>query len=252
MAALEDILSLGTISGMGKGYEPPKKDDHKDDKKDDHHHHHHHHHHHKVVARDDYYKGDEDSYIEGNVLKNDYDTKWHDLDVKEIKGPKHGTLELDEKTGYFKYTPDKDYYGYDSFKYKAYDAYGKWDWAEVKICIKDVPEENQAPVAVKDYFKVKESKFLKGNVLKNDSDPEGGDLDVVLVCGPKNAKYFKLDEETGKFFYKPKKDYNKKDEKDYFTYKVKDDHGNYSEVVKVCIDIKDDWHKGHHHDYYMV
>jgi hypothetical protein len=33
MAALETILSLGTIPGMGGGYEP-RKDDHKKDDKD--------------------------------------------------------------------------------------------------------------------------------------------------------------------------------------------------------------------------
>jgi hypothetical protein len=245
MAALETILSLGTIPGMGGGYEPGK-DDHKDDynayPK------------HKVIAKDDYFKGDEDSYITGYVLKNDYDTKDHTLYAKELKGPEHGDLVLN-KDGSFKYTPDKDFYGYDSFKYKAYDKYGKYDWAEVKLHIKDVPE-NEAPVANNDYFKVKEGKYLKGNVLANDTDAEGEDLDAVLVSGPKKAKYFDFDEETGDFKYIAKHDKDKDKDKDYFTYKVKDEYGNYSKVAKVYIDIKDDDHKGYHHDhskdYYMT
>jgi hypothetical protein len=252
MATLEKILSFGTIPGMASGYEP-RKDDHKDKDKDDRKDDYKHDHKHKVDARDDYFKGYEDSHIKGNVLKNDHDTKGHDLDAKVIKGPEHGTIYLDKETGGFKYTPDKDFYGYDSFKYKAYDAYGKYDWAEVKLHIKDVPEDNQAPVAKNDYFKVKESKYLKGDVLKNDKDADGDDLDAVLVSGPKNAKYFHLDEETGKFKYVPEKDKDKHDEKDYFTYQAKDEYGNLSNVAKVWIDIKDDY-KAHDHsyDYYTV
>ena len=251
MAALETILSLGTIPGMGGGYEPRKDDHKKDDDKD----HYNAYPRHKAVAKDDYFKGDEDSYITGYVLKNDYDTKDHTLYAKELKGPEHGTLVLN-KDGSFKYTPDKDFYGYDSFKYKAYDKYGKYDWAEVKLHIKDVPEPkpNEAPVANKDYFKVKEGKYLKGNVLKNDTDAEGDDLDAVLVSGPKKAKYFDFDEKTGDFKYVAKKDKDKDHEKDYFTYKAKDEYGNYSQVAKVYIDIKDYGHKGddHSHDYYMT
>jgi hypothetical protein len=251
MAAFAEILSLGTIPGMG-GYEPKKDDkDKRDDRKDDHDAYPKH----KVVAKDDYFKGDEDSDITGYVLKNDSDTKGHELYAKEIKGPEHGTLVLN-KDGSFKYTPNPDYYGYDSFKYKAYDKHGKYDWAEVKLHIKDVPEPpaNEAPVASKDYFKVKEGKYLKGNVLANDTDAEGEDLDAVLVSGPKKAKYFDFDEETGDFKYVAKKDKDKDHEKDYFTYKVKDEYGNYSEVAKVYIDIKDYGHKGddHSHDYYMT
>jgi hypothetical protein len=259
MAILEKILSLGTIPGMGGGYEPGKDDHKKDDKdrKGDHKDDHDAYPRHKVVAKDDYFKGDEDSYITGYVLKNDTDSKDHTLYAKELKGPEHGTLVLN-KDGSFKYTPDKDFYGYDSFKYKAYDKDGKYDWAEVKLEVKDVPEPapNEAPVAKNDYFKVKEGKYLKGNVLANDTDADGDDLDAVLVSGPKKAKYFDFDEETGDFKYIAKHDKNKDNEKDYFTYKVKDEYGNYSKVAKVYIDIKDDDHKGYHHDhskdYYMT
>jgi len=107
-------------------------------------------------------------------------------------------------------------------------------------------------VAEDDYYKVKEGHKLKGNVLDNDYDTKGHDLDVVWYSQPKHGKLW-LDEETGEFKYFAYKDKDKHDEKDYFIYKAADKYGNY-DVAKVYIDIKDYGHKGynHSHDYYMT
>jgi hypothetical protein len=204
----------------------------------------------KVDAKNDYYKGDEDTTISGNLLSNDKHSKGYDLDIKYYTQPKHGTVTVDKVTGEFTYTPNKDWYGNDYFKYKVVDKYGKTDWAKVKLCVKDVaePPANTPPKGVDDKYYVKEKGKLYGDVSKNDTDAEGGDLDFVLVDGPDNYDYFKFDAETGKFCYRPDKDKDWKDEKDYFTYQVKDEQGALSEVVKVTICIDDNWGKKYHHD----
>jgi hypothetical protein len=239
MAALKDILKPGTMPGKG-GYKPPHKDD-------DDHGHKKWYKKYKVDANKDYVEGNEDSPITGNLLSND---KGYNLSVKYYTQPKHGTVTVDKATGEFTYTPNKDYYGYDYFKYKVVDKYGKVDWAKVKICVKDMPEPvNTPPKGEDDKFYVKEKGKLYGDVSLNDADSEGGDLDFVLVDGPSDAKYFKFDEETGKFCYKPNKDKDWKDEKDYFTYQVKDEAGALSEVVKVAICIDDNWGKKYDYDH---
>jgi hypothetical protein len=201
----------------------------------------------KVDANKDYVEGNEDSPITGNLLSND---KGYNLSVKYYTQPKHGTVTVDKATGEFTYTPNKDYYGYDYFKYKVVDKYGKVDWAKVKIKVNDVPEPtNTAPVAEGEKFYVKEKgKKLYGDVSPNDTDAEGGDLDFVLVDGPSDAKYFKFDGETGKFCYVPEKDKDRKDEKDYFTYKVVDEQGAGSAVVTATICIDDNWGKKHYYE----
>ncbi len=44
--------------------------------------------------------------------------------VKVVSYPAHGTLSLDKETGYFSYTPKKDFVGVDSFSYRAADVFG--------------------------------------------------------------------------------------------------------------------------------
>jgi large repetitive protein len=216
------------------------------------HHHNHHKKYHKVIANNDKYTLDEDTVnFAGNVSTNDRDTKGHDLDFKVIKDVQHGTLNLNTETGAFTYTPDANFYGTDYFKYKAYDEYGKWDWAVVKLCVEDVPEPpaNQAPVAEDDVkYKVKETKKLYGDLKDHVNDPDGTDaaLTFTLVDGPDSGK-FRLNTD-GTFHYKPERDKDRYDEEVTFTYKVADAAGG-SDTATVTICIDDNWGKKHHHDY---
>jgi hypothetical protein len=208
----------------------------------------------KVDAKNDYYKGDEDTTISGNLLSNDKHSKGYDLDIKYYTQPKHGTVTVDKVTGEFKYTPNKDFYGNDYFKYKVVDKYGKTDWAKVKLCVKDVAEPVQpvAPVAEDDKYYVKEKGKLYGNVSLNDTDADGTldgdavDLTFKVLTGPSEGKLY-LNEDTGAFCFKPGKDKDWKDEKVTFTYQVTDEQGlTDTATVTICVD--DNWGKKHYYE----
>lgn len=67
-----------------------------------------------------------------------------------VEGPQHGTLVLGPKTWDFKYTPDANYNGPDSFKYVAVDSYGAVGApATVNIQLEAI---NDAPVATEETF----------------------------------------------------------------------------------------------------
>jgi hypothetical protein len=218
--------------------------DKKHDKKHDDDYGHHHKKFHKVVANNDKYYLDEDTTFTGNVSGNDYDTKkGHDLDFKVIKGPANGTLDLNTETGAFTYKPNANWFGTDYFKYKAYDEKGKWDWAVVKLHVKDVAEENAAPVCKDDFYKVKETKKLYGNVGANDTDADGDTLTYALVGDAPEGLKFNTD---GTFYFKPEKDKDRKDEKVTFEYTVSDGNGGI-DTCHATIYIKDNWGKKYHH-----
>jgi len=218
--------------------------DKKDDKKHDDDYGHHHKKFHKVIANNDKYYLDEDTTFTGNVSENDRDTKGHALDFKVIKDVQHGDLVFNPDTGAFTYTPDANFYGTDYFKYKAYDKYGKWDWAVVKLHVKDVAEENAAPVCQDDYYKVKETKKLYGDVSKNDTDADGDTLTYALAAGT-DIEGLKFNSD-GTFYFKPEKDKDRHNEKVTFEYTVSDGNGG-TDSCHVTIYVKDNWGKKYHH-----
>jgi large repetitive protein len=194
---------------------------------------------HKVVAEDDYFKGKEDEKVFGNVLGNDYDTKKHDLDAKVVDGPDYGKVYLDKETGDFKYIPNRDFYGTDTFTYKAFDDYGKYDEAKVKIEIKEVPEVEDKVIAKDDKAHVKEGKKVYVDVSTNDYDTLYHDLDFKFDFSKlKHGKIVDYDKEKGTFTYKAFEDKDKKDEVDIVKYKAYDKYGNY-DWAEVKIKIED-------------
>ena len=102
------------------------------------------------VARDDDYNVDEDGTLtkgasEG-ILHNDTDTDNDSLSANLISGPSHGTLDF-HGDGSFSYTPHADYYGPDSFTYKANDGTESSNVATVTINVNAV---NDKPVGTND------------------------------------------------------------------------------------------------------
>jgi VCBS repeat-containing protein len=94
------------------------------------------------VAEDDSYHTDEDTPLvvtASGVLGNDSDVEGDPLTAVLVSGPSHGTLTLNPN-GSFTYTPAGDYYGSDSFKYKARDSSGaESNEATVTITVNPVP-----------------------------------------------------------------------------------------------------------------
>src|SRR5206468_3338955 len=88
-------------------------------------------------------------------------------------------------------TPATNYFGPDSFTYRANDGLTNSAVVTVNLTVKQV---NDAPVARNDSYSVNEDTILMvpavSGVLTNDSDADGDALTAVLVSGPTNALAF--------------------------------------------------------------
>ncbi|MEZ5107247.1 MAG: Ig-like domain-containing protein, partial [Draconibacterium sp.] len=143
------------------------------------------------VAEDDSFTIPEDSYVEGNVIANDKDIDGDDLQVTQIvvNGQSYsaGTdIELDgvgilriESNGNIVFTTEPDFNGrVPTITYKINDGNGGTDTAVITI---SVTEENDNPVAVDDIFTILEDSSVNGNILSNDYDVEGDEIQVTGV-----------------------------------------------------------------------
>ena len=131
-----------------------------------------------TFATDDSFVGNEDSPISGNVLTNDYDPQGdvQKVNTSPLVSPSHGTLILNSN-GTFKYVPVPNYNGTDHFAYEVCDngAPTACDQATVYLIIKPF---NDAPIAKDDIAITFKDKPVSGNLLTNDSDPEGDPLSI--------------------------------------------------------------------------
>lgn len=80
-----------------------------------------------VAVNDDYSMNEDETLTvkaTNSVLKNDYDADGDDFIILKtsVTDPAHGTLEFDSDLGTFTYTPEKDYYGTDSFTYQIVET----------------------------------------------------------------------------------------------------------------------------------
>jgi len=168
------------------------------------------------VATDDSYTTDEGTQLTGNVLGNDTDIDGDTLTVSVGTGPQHGSLTLNAD-GSFTYAPTGDYHGADEFTYTVSDGQGGTAVGTVNITVSPL---NDAPVAVDDSVTTDEDTPVRGNVLTNDTDPDGKETiqSASVVTGPANGT-LEFDGATGEFTYTPNPDYNGTDS---FTYTVTD------------------------------
>ena len=159
---------------------------------------------------------DEDIPSLGSVVATDADSGPLTFFVAQDGSPARGSLALN-LDGFFTYTPDKDYYGTDSFIYMANDGSADSNTATVTININPV---NDAPVAVNDSYSTDEDTPLNVSitgVLGNDTDVENDPLTAMLVASPAHGTLtFNTD---GSFSYTPNLNFNGSDS---FTYKAND------------------------------
>lgn len=171
------------------------------------------------VAAADSYSLAEDEALDlasPGVLGNDTDPQGDPLSAVLVSGPSHGTLQL-RANGSFRYVPDADYTGDDSFSYQASDGSTSSSPLTVTLTISAV---NDAPVAQNDSYGTDEDQTLTvatPGVLGNDLDVEGNPVTASLVSEP-NSGTLQLHAD-GSFQYTPAPDFHGPMS---FTYRVND------------------------------
>ena len=188
---------------------------------------------HPPVAVDDQYTIEEDTvlttwYLSG-LIPNDYDYDNDPLSVVYIGGPWNGTIEQFSPDGSFTYRPPEGFHGTDYFTYKISDGKDESGLATVSIVVEP---DNDPPVARNDdNYVVIEFGQVDGNVLQNDTDPDGDPLWAVQVSQPTQGDLeFHTD---GSFNYSPRPGASGCDS---FTYKAYDGE-DYSNLATVSISI---------------
>ena len=187
------------------------------------------------VANADSYSVDEDQPLTVDapgVLANDTDVEGDPLTAVLDVGPSHGTLVELKADGSFKYEPDPDYHGPDSFGYHAND--GSDDSATVRVAITIGPV-NDAPVGVPDAYRVLEDKVLTvvaPGVLANDTDVDGDPLASLLDASASSGDVTVFSRD-GSFTYEPDADFNGTDHFGYHATDGTDD----SAMTRVTIEV---------------
>lgn len=131
-------------------------------------------------AVNDSYTTDEDTplVVAGpGVLGNDADPDLDPLTAAPGAGPEHGTLTLNGD-GSFTYTPDANYFGSDTFTYRASDGLLESDLATVELTIAPVAD---APVAVDDSATTDEDGAVVIDARGNDTDADFNVLTITSV-----------------------------------------------------------------------
>ena len=157
-------------------------------------------------ARNDAYSTDEDTVmvIAGpGVLGNDDDAEGDALSAILVTNPVHGSLAFGAD-GSFRYTPDRDFYGTDSFTYRASDGSLASDVATVSIIVNAI---NDAPVAQDQNLSTDEDTSMDGQAVATDVNSASPTYE--LVSGPAHGSLvFNAD---GTFRYVPVLDFNGND-----------------------------------------
>ena len=173
------------------------------------------------LANNDNYLVNEDTTLTVNaaagVLSNDTDVDLDTLSVVlgSVTTPAHGSLTLNSD-GSFTYRPATNYFGSDSFTYRATDGQATSALATVTITINPI---NDAPIAVADSYTLNEDTVLNvaaPGVLGNDTDVDGS-LTAIQVTPPTHGALTL--NTNGSFTYTPVTNYNGPDA---FSYAVTD------------------------------
>ncbi len=162
------------------------------------------------------------------VLANDTDPNGDELTVQLLKGPVIGLGYLYPNGG-FLYVPKPGYVGYDAFTYRTFDGSL---WSEPTIVFVKVKASNAPPSPAADTYTSDEDTLLLGDVLANDTDPDGDPVTAEVVGFPSSGE---LTLQTdGTFEYYPEWNF---DSDVTFTYRISDGLV-WSAPVEVLIDIR--------------
>ena len=187
------------------------------------------------VAINNSYRVNEDAaltvFAAQGILVNDTDVDGDTLSALLIATPAHGTLAFSDN-GSFAYVPNANFFGADSFTYKANDGSADSNLATVNITIHPV---NDTPVAVNDTATTDEDSRVVVKIVANDSDLDGtiDPATVTITAQPMHGS-LQVDPVTGASTYTPALNFFGFDS---FRYRVKDFGGLASNIATVSITV---------------
>ena len=153
------------------------------------------------VVNSDSYTTAQGSYVFGNVLDNDSDPGGQTLTASVVSGPAHGELTM-APNGAFHYSPEPGWTGVDTFVYSASNAMVD---ARAVVGITVTPV-NRAPATADDSYTTDEDTTVTGNVLSNDTDPDGDTITATVVLAANHGEV-QLNSD-GSFTYTPDTDFS--------------------------------------------
>ena len=177
------------------------------------------------VATNDNFGTHQGTPVSGSLTSNDGDPDGDVISINTtpLTTPANGTVTINSD-GTFTYTPTGPFTGTDSFTYEITDPSGSPDTAVVTINV--TPDanglSNDPPYAGDDTGIGQKNTLVTGDLLANDSDPNGDPLTInpTPVTGPSHgAVTISAD---GAYTYTPNNDFTGTDS---FTYEVCDNSG---------------------------
>ncbi len=162
---------------------------------------------------DDAATGSEDTALTIAALANDIGTDQSGFVPVLVSGPAHGQVTVNTD-GTFGYSPDKDYFGTDSFTYKLSDGQTDSNISTVSIVVTPV---NDAPVAGDIQQTAREDAPQTVDLLSQASDVDSPVLMPTIVQGPAHGQ-LALNTD-GTYTYTPDANFNGTDS---FSYTVSD------------------------------
>jgi VCBS repeat-containing protein len=182
----------------------------------------------------DAYNVDEDVVLNvtaPGVLENDIDVDQDPLSAVLESEPNHGDVTLNED-GSFTYSPYLDFYGTDSFTYRASDGSAVSGAASVEITVNPIDDQ---PVAVEDNVETHEDTPVEIDVLGNDTGLGDTPISVIIADLPLEGTVEVLDHNIK---YTPGANFNGTNS---FSYAVIDaDNDSATATVAVMVDAVND------------
>jgi len=152
------------------------------------------------MANNDQVSTEENVSVTINVLENDdpffQNCDSDDLTIDIVSAPFSGSV-IVYSIGNIIYTPDEGFIGEDNFEYEVC-CIDVCDRAVVSVIVNG---ENNPPIAINDEFNTQVNQPVTIEILGNDSDPDGDDIEVVFIDEPNNGNVIPLD--NGSYIYVP-------------------------------------------------
>ncbi len=157
--------------------------------------------------------------VSGTVTSNDYDPDGDDFSVTSNTDPTNGTVVVNPD-GTYTYTPNLDFTGEDTFTYTICEDANPTVCDTATVTIQVVPDNGNIVVANDDSYNGFGGMNITGNILDNDSDPEGDTFTVTSNTNPDNGTLTVMP--NGDIVYIPNSGYTGPDS---FTYTITDANG---------------------------